>query len=89
MKTNNAFVLRKIYGKYILMPIQKNETSNDPILLNEVAASIWNAALVCNERSDIMKTILQYYNLKENSSEMIAVEQFVEQMIKMKLLIEV
>lgn len=89
MRINDAFILRNIYGKYILMPIQSNETSNDPILLNEVAATIWNVATVYNERENIIENIMQIYNLKENSTEMLAVEQFVEQMIKMELLIDV
>lgn len=87
MKTNDAFILRDIYGKYILMPIRLNETSSDPILLNEVAASIWNVVLVCNERRKIIENIMQIYDLKDNSTELIAVEQFIEQMIKMGLLI--
>lgn len=89
MKTNNAFILRNIYGKYILMPILSNKTNNDPILLNEVAASIWNAASVFDEREKILESIIHTYNLKEDSSEVIAVEQFIEQMIKMGLLVVV
>ena len=40
MKTNDAFVLRNIYGKHILMPVRSNNASNEPVFLNEVAAYI-------------------------------------------------
>lgn len=87
MKINEAFILRNIYGKNILMPVHSNEISNDPILLNEVAAFIWNAALNKQEKGRIIDDVAQEYSLKEKSSELIAVEQFIDQMITMGLFI--
>ncbi len=87
MKTNDAFILRNIYGKYILMPIRSNQTSNDPILLNEVAASIWNEAMEGIEIKNLISNIAQAYNLLENSSELLAVKQFIDQMVTMELLL--
>lgn len=86
MKTNEFFILRNIYGKNILMPTHANETSSDPILLNEVASDIWNAALNNKEEKEIVENIAHEYNLQEHSSEMIAVKQFIDQMITMGLL---
>ena len=86
MKSNKAFVLRNIYGKYILMPICSNETSNDPILLNEVAATIWKRAACDIEFEDIIDEISKEYKLKKESAELFAVRQFVEQMVTMGLL---
>lgn len=86
MQTNEAFILRNIYGKYILMPIRSNKTSNDPILLNEVAAFIWKAALNQQEYKIILENVSQSYNLKLDSPEMIAVEQFIGQMVTMGLI---
>ena len=87
MKTNDAFILRNIYGKYILMPIRSNPTRNDPILLNEVAAAIWNAAMEGIEIKNLISNIAQAYNLLENSSELLAVKQFIVQMVTMELLL--
>ena len=87
MKTNDAFILRNIYGKYILMPIRSNQTSNDPILLNEVAASIWNEAMEGIEIKNLISNIAQAYNLLDNSSELLAVKQFIDQMVTMELLL--
>ena len=87
MKINEAFILRNIYGKNILMPVHANGVSNDPILLNEVAAFIWNAALNNQEKGMILENVAQEYNLKEKSSELIAVGQFIDQMITMGLFI--
>ena len=87
MKTNDAFILRNIYGKYILMPIRSNQTSNDPILLNEIAASIWNEAMEGIEIKNLISNIAQAYNLLENSSELLAVKQFIDQMVTMELLL--
>lgn len=86
MKTNESFILRNIYGKNILMPIHVNETSADPILLNEVATVVWNEALNNQEAEEIIAKIVQEYDLRENSAEVIAIEHFIEQMIAMGLL---
>lgn len=87
MKTNDAFVLRNIYGKHILMPVRSNNASNEPVLLNEVAAYIWNAASKQLGISEILRNTAQYYNLKSESPELMAVKQFIEQMATMGLLI--
>ena len=44
MQKNTAFVMRNLYGKFILMPVTANATSEDPILLNDVANDIWEMA---------------------------------------------
>ena len=77
MKTNDAFVLRNIYGKHILMPVRSNNASND----------IWNAASKQLGISEILRNTAQYYNLKSESPELMAVKQFIEQMATMGLLI--
>lgn len=87
MKTNDSFVLRNIYGKNILMPVRTNSASNDPILLNDIAAHIWNIASDGLKIDEILKNIAHCYNLKPESSELIAVNNFIEQMISMGLLI--
>ena len=86
MKVKDAFVLRNIYGKHILMPVRSNEASNDPILLNDVAVSIWSEAEKGLKKERILKNIAQSYQLQFESPELLAVEQFMEQMERMGLI---
>ena len=86
MRANPAFVFRDIYDKYILMPICKNDASNDPILLNEVAASIWEAALEGLDAEMILERLCTSYGLESASPEMLAIEHFIAQMENMGLL---
>lgn len=88
MQTNKAFVLRDICGKYILVPFRTNETSEDPILLNGIAATIWECASECRSRNDLLDKIVQMYGIKRNSAEMLAVDSFVAQMERIHLLQE-
>lgn len=88
MQTNKAFVLRNICGKYILVPFHTNETSEDPILFNEIAATIWKCASECQSRNDLLSQIASMYRIKQNSTEMFAVESFVTQMERMHLIQE-
>ena len=88
MQINDAFVLRNIYGKYILMPVCSNSASNDPILLNEVAASIWKKASIYNQREKILKEIGILYGIGQGTAEMLSVDNFISQMLDMGLLLE-
>ncbi len=88
MLSNSAFILRNIYGRNILMPIRANSASSDPILLNDVAASIWVAASSETTAKDVLKKIMDSYGLCPNSPETIAVEEFIKQLADMNLLIE-
>lgn len=86
MKRNNDFILRKLYGEYILMPIRNNEASNDPISFNAVAAAIWENAEKCDTQEDLTKEISKLFSLKEDSAEVVSVNSFIDQLIGMKLI---
>ncbi len=86
--TNKAFVLRKIYDRTILMPISRNLASSDPILLNEVAADIWETAEKISDRQTVVLTIANMYGLSQGSPEMEAVIDFLDQLIQLGLLKE-
>lgn len=87
LKINDAFVLRNIYGKYILMPVRTNSASNDPILLNEVAVSIWNAVDMYQQKDQIVSNLQKQYDLETGSPEIVSIERFIDQMYDMGLLI--
>ena len=88
MHSNSSFVLRYIHEKYILMPICTNNASNDPILLNDVAASIWESAPFHQNREELLAKIAQEYELTKGSAEMAAVDSFISQMVDIGLLLE-
>lgn len=85
MNVNPNFVMRHIYGKHILMPVRKNDVSSDPILLNDVAAYIWETVSKQPDKDKILYEITTHFNLKIDSAEYLAVENFLNRMISMKL----
>lgn len=88
MKVNPDFILRNIYGKYILMPVRKNNASDDPVLLNSVAADIWQFAKQGKTLDEIVDAVSQKYDLQKDSMEEASVKQFVNLLIAQKLLEE-
>lgn len=88
MKRTEAFILRKIYGKNILMPISKNEIGNVPIVLNEIAGEIWNLVEDNISRQQLLSAICNKYELDIGSEEETAVAEFINQLIELKLVIE-
>lgn len=88
MKVNPNFVLRDIYGKYILMPIRKNDASDDPIFLNGVAADIWKIAETNMSPDEIVTEISRKYELQKDSMEEAAVIRFMGLLKEQKLLID-
>jgi len=88
MICNPAFVLRRIYGKSILMPIRRNSLGNDPILLNDVATTIWQSAETCPNQGALVNDISDLYGLAPDSAERDAVRAFIEQLESMTLIYE-
>ena len=88
MYVHPDFVLRKIYGKALLMPVRYNEACNDPVFLNNAAAVIWELASTGSEKQDIILKIDEMYGLQSNSEEEIAVRDFLHELIKMNLIFE-
>lgn len=88
MKVNSSFVLRNIYEKHILMPICANNASNDPILLNNIAANIWEMASFHQDRAELLARIAQEYGLTQDSVELTVVDNFISQMVDIGLLSE-
>lgn len=88
MKVNSDLILRNIYGKYILMPVRKNDASNDPIVLNDVAADIWLLAEQGMSFDEIVSAMVYKYGLEKNSVEEASVRQFICLLAEQKLLFE-
>lgn len=88
MQVHSDFVLRKVYGKSLLMPVRYNNVSNDPIFLNSVASLIWELAAMGNSKGQIVDEIRKIYQLASDSMEVIAVKNFIQELIDMKLIIE-
>lgn len=86
MKRNSNFVLRNIYGKKVLVPARTNEVGDDPILLNDVAAEIWSESDNADNVSELIDNILKKYNLPNDSVEKQAIEDFVQNLLEIKLI---
>lgn len=86
MKRNSNFVLRNIYGKKVLVPVRANEVGDDPILMNDVAAEIWSEADSADNVSELINNILKKYDLPNDSVEKQAIEDFVQNLIAIKLI---
>lgn len=88
LSLNKAFVLRKIYGKNILMPVRSNQASQDPILLNDVATLIWEEVERNSQRENVIDAIIKIYGLSLDSPEVIAINSFIDQLTEMQVLVE-
>lgn len=87
MKINENFVLREIYGTAILMPIIRNDVSDSPLYLNEVAAVIWKQAVLHTDRNELLEKLREIYQIEKNSEEDKTLFEFVLQLFDMKLLL--
>ena len=66
MKINKDFILREIAGEYILVPIGDTPLSfNGLITVNEVGAFIWNNIEKSESEDDLLKLILDEYEVEE------------------------
>lgn len=86
MRVNDNFVLRRIYGEFLLMPVRANEAGDELVALNEVGADIWNLAENGLTESEIIANIVKIYGLEKNSVEEESVRIFVSALCDKKLL---
>lgn len=67
MKLKKEFILREIAGEYILVPTGETTLNfNGLITVNELGAFIWNNIEKVNLEEDILKLILDEYEVEEN-----------------------
>lgn len=67
MKLKKEFILREIAGEYILVPTGETTLNfNGLITVNELGAFIWNNMEKVNSEEDILKLILDEYEVEEN-----------------------
>ena len=88
MNINENFVLRKIYGKSILIPVRKNEVGNEPIYLNGTGSVIWDLVYEGLSREEILAYFSNEYELKADSTEKMIINNFIDEMVEMKLIYE-
>ncbi|MGN1308155.1 MAG: PqqD family protein [Faecousia sp.] len=86
MKINDGFILRKIFGEYLLFPVHANEAGDELVSLNEVGALIWELAAQGLSESDIMARIVEIYHLERGSVEEESVHMFISVLCDWKLL---
>ena len=66
MKAKSGFVLREVVGEYILMPAGENIGHfNGTIVMNDVAALVWEKLQNPVSRDDLLAAILDKYSIWE------------------------
>lgn len=69
MKLNKDFILREIAGEYILVPIGDTPLSfNGLITVNDVGAFIWNNIKKTSSEEELLKLILDEYDVDKDSA---------------------
>ena len=69
MKAKDGFVLRNVLNEYILMQVDDTILEFDgAVLLNEVSAFIWNHIQAPISKEDLLKAILDEFEVEEEIS---------------------
>lgn len=85
---NENFVYRKVYNVYFLVPVKRNNVSNDTIFLNETAALIFK---LCEQVEDVHALAVQVFSnfIDANVDEVIPeLESYIQELIYEGLLVE-
>lgn len=87
MRVDSGFVLREIAGDYVIIPTGKIVlTFNGLITVNEVGVSIWNMLQKEVTFEEIVKGILDEYEVEESVARQ-DVEEFLEKLAENGILI--
>lgn len=88
MKINNAFVLREVYGTYLLVPVCSNQISNNIISLNQTGAYIVKSCVNFTNKADLLLHLEQVYNINASEEITAGLVGFLEQLMEMKIIVE-
>ena len=88
VRVDKGFVLREIAGDYVIIPTGKTVLMfNGLITVNEVGVSIWNMLQEEVTFEEIVKGILEEYDVEETVARE-DIQDFLEKLAKSKILIE-
>ena len=87
MRVDKGFVLREIAGDYVIIPTGKTVlTFNGLITVNEVGVSIWNILQEEVTFEEVVKGILEEYDVEEAVARE-DIKEFLEKLTKSEILI--
>mgnify|MGYP003532615357 CR=1 FL=1 len=87
MKIKDGFVVRKIAGQYMAVPVgARTKAIHGMIALNETGAFIWNLLSTEQTENDLVDAILNEYDVDREHAT-ISVKRFLEKMEREDLLI--
>lgn len=82
MRVKKDFILREIAGDYIIIPTGKTALEfNGLITVNEVGASLWNMLQKEMTLEDLVKGILEEYDVEESVARE-DIQEFLEALVK-------
>ena len=69
MKACNGFILRNIVCEYMLVPTgERMKSFNGTMMLNELAAFVWEQLQSPKSESDLLKAVLAEYDIDEETA---------------------
>lgn len=69
MKACNGFILRNIVGEYMLVPAgERMKSFNGTMMLNELAAFVWEQLQSPKSESDLLDAVLAEYDIDEETA---------------------
>ena len=89
LRRQEGYALRKIKEKNYLMPYgQKIADQRKGMVLNETGSFLWNFLEHPKEREEILKAVIQYYEIKENERSEVEkqIEAFIDQLLTLGVL---
>ena len=86
MKIHGEYILREVVGEYVLVPVGQTALEfNGIISLNEVGASIWKQLESGRSREEILKAVLEEFDVSEEEARQ-DLSEFLERLQAAKLL---
>lgn len=86
MKVKNGFIVRKIAGKYMAVPVgSRTKELNGMIALNETAAFLWKKMEIDVTEDELVSALLEEYEVSEKEAKK-EVAEFIDNLKSEELL---
>ena len=88
MKINQAYVIRDVFGKMILMPYLSTKVGNKPIYINDTGRNVIMMLNQSHNIEELCKNVADLYSIKEGSKEYGMIQDFVQNLMELEIIVE-
>ena len=86
MKINQAYIVRDVFGKMILIPFLNTKLGNKPIYVNDTGRSVIQMLDRSDDAKELCDNVAQHYSIDDSTNEYKLIQDFIQNLIELEII---